>query len=1314
MPHLMSQAAAPHHPFRPFTRWRVLIALLVLALVALLTAAALGIAINGNPYRGLVSRWLSVQLERDVRIDGQLALELGVRPRLLLRQLRLAQPAGFGNGDFLQVGELRFELDLLPLLHGQLRAERLSASGVRLDLRQAADGTANWTLRSAGPADTGASQPTDAGGEGAASLAAHFDIRELHINDLQVSFRGQGARPVSFALDSFDARLPADAGVVATGKGRVQQTLGYEFRLSGGSLRQLASAGSAWPVSLQLEFAGSTLTLNGEIGAAKSQLRFGLGTPDIARFGQLLDIDMPDAGVAGMAGLLTLAPGSVSIDELSAQLGRSTLRGSLRVDSRSERPRLDGALDFAQLDLAPFLGQDDEDEPPADLPALYRSLSRAKLDLSALKRFDARLRLSVEQWLSLPGDLRDASLNLELANGRLQIPISARMEGVPVRGRLTADAQSSSVGVALQSEQSPVGGLAKMITGLPGIEGTLGRLNMRVSAQGRDGEQLMRALSTRLQLEESQLSYGNIDQGKPVRLKVSTLDIALDAGKPLTGTFRGTLLGKPLEASLSGTDLRSAMLGRDSQFSLLAQSPGFAAQIRSTLDVGKGTGSVSFSLGAGRASDVAVWLGLRKDAQAPLALAGRLTGSADDWRLTDMVLQAGRTGALVNVERKLVKQRPYYRASVEVTGADVAELDSLFPQAPARNDARGKHRQATTLDIPILPRPLVLDDADVRVRVQGVRGTPVAVGEMGADISLRDGFMQSSPFFADIAGQRFDGALMIDTRSSEPHARLWIFARQVDAGQLMRDLRLAQGIDLTAASVSLYLDSRSNRLSGFIANAQVLGEVASGQLSWRDAGGKPAGRIRLDKGSLVAAPGQPVSLALLGDVDALPVNLSLRSAAAKDLLDPSRRVPFEMTLAAAGSLMSLSGTLDRNIDARDIELQFKASGDRLDKLDKLARVSLPPWGPWSVDGRLRVSRQGYVLQGMTVALGSSTLHGEGKLDISGAVPGLEVRLRSPQIQLDDFRLAGWSATEPSVPAPLDAALDPEALRRKAAQTSDKVQGLLSRDTLRNHQIRLTVEVERVLSGADVLGGGQLSATLADGRASIAPVTLQMPGGSASLSLSYEPGERDVLADLKIQAERFDYGVLGRRLKPDADLSGRFSLNVDVRSRAPKLSEALSHGSGTLEFAIWPHEMKAGVFDLWAVNLFLALLPTIDPKNESRVNCAIGRFTVKDGKLTQKKLVIDTSKVRVTGNTAIDLATERLHMRLQPQAKTAQFLSLATPLEVKGSFSDYSIGPTAGDVFETMLRMATSVVWVPIKRLFSDKVPEDGSDVCELK
>jgi uncharacterized protein involved in outer membrane biogenesis len=167
----------------------------------------------------------------------------------------------------------------------------------------------------------------------------------------------------------------------------------------------------------------------------------------------------------------------------------------------------------------------------------------------------------------------------------------------------------------------------------------------------------------------------------------------------------------------------------------------------------------------------------------------------------------------------------------------------------------------------------------------------------------------------------------------------------------------------------------------------------------------------------------------------------------------------------------------------------------------------------------------------------------------------------------------------------------------------------------------------------------------------------------------------------------------------------------VASRAPRLSEILKHGKGKIEFAVWPENLKAGVFDMWAVNVLVALLPTINPDNASKINCAIGRFTLDNGKLTQRQLVVDTTKMRVSGNTAINFADEKILIRLQPQAKTSQFLSLAIPIEVKGNFTKFSVGPNAGDVMESVVRMATSIIWVPIKKLFEEKVPEDGSDVC---
>ncbi len=291
------------------------------------------------------------------------------------------------------------------------------------------------------------------------------------------------------------------------------------------------------------------------------------------------------------------------------------------------------------------------------------------------------------------------------------------------------------------------------------------------------------------------------------------------------------------------------------------------------------------------------------------------------------------------------------------------------------------------------------------------------------------------------------------------------------------------------------------------------------------------------------------------------------------------------------------------------------------------------------------------------------------------------------------------------------ALSADEVRSKAAAASDQAQKLLSPEMLRRQDVTLKVEVNQVLSGKDKLGSGRLEARLENGRADIGPIEVEVPGGSAKLRLGYEPTEQDVKVDLHIDVQKFDYGVLARRIKPESDLRGAFSVRMDVDSRARYLSEILRHGNGRIEFAVWPQNMQAGIFDLWAVNVLVALVPAVDPGKASKVNCAIGRFELTDGKLVDRTILLDTSRMRVVGKGKANFAEENFDLRMSPQAKTAQFLSLATPIQVDGTFSNFKVGVSPGDIVGTVGRLVTSIFWVPLQKMAGKTLPPDGGDVC---
>ncbi len=1305
-------------PLRPVRRRALRILLIFLLIVGAVTgwAALFGIALDLGAQRAEVARLLSAQVGRAVQIDGALQLRLGLQPQLQLGELRIGQPGGFGTGDFLHVGTTEVKLDLLPLLlRRQFRADRLSARDVRLDLRQRDDGAGNWTFGAA------ATPPAHAQSGGlSAADAASIDIRAIDLDNVTIVYRGGSAAPREFHLDRLDAALPIGSGVTLRASGKVERSMPYALAIDGGELGALLRGQHGWPLALQLDFAGGRLAAQGQLGGQDSEVRFGLGAPDLAKFGKVIGLPLPDAGAAGLSGTLHLSPGVIRIHGLSGSLGKSLMAGWLEFDARAARPKLSGALGVQTLDLRPFLGQP-EDKQPTDLAALYRSLSTAKLDLQPLTRFDAALQIGVNQWLGLPGDIRGASLQLLLQDGRLDMPLDVTLEQVPMAGRLAVDAARQSVALHFAAADSPIGGLARFLTGIPGIDGRLGKLELDLTASGSRGDELMRSLSATMDVARSRLSYGNragagevrAGSTRPVDFTLERMRFNVGGTRALAGELNGSLLGAPLQATLSGHSLTAMMAQGGSPVELTVQTGRMAARISGQLSGADQRADLAFSLGAERAGDVAAWLGLNPRSNLPIALAGRVRGTSERWSLSNLVFQVGDSSLYSDVDQATVDQRQRLKASLVIARVNLAQLDGLLPPAPP-----ARAGQRASLDIPILPARLVLEDADVQVRAHDISGTQLELGEMGFDGRVRDGHMQSSPFFAEIAGTRYDGAVALDLRAAEPRAQFWLSAAPVDVGRVLRQLRLASDLEAVVDRLSFYIDSRSSRLASLMGNALVAAEVSGGRLALRDPNTTSQLRLALASGRLSARPGERVALQLSGAIEQTPVELSLRSATLKELADPARRVPFELSVDAAQTRLQLSGSVDRNIDARDAELALEVRGPRLDKLDPLLRLSLPPWGPWSAVGRFRMSARGYAVDDLRLQVGSSRLHGRGTMDTTQGRPKLDLVLAAPLVQLDDFRTAGWSALGSN--ATMDKAadkapdkVDPQALRRKAAEASGKAQALLSRENLSQADATLAVSVEQVKSGGDLLGQGRLQARLADGRAEIGPVQLNMPGGRAEGRLSYEPRAQDVLAALKIDIDNFDYGVIGRRIRPESDLAGRFSLALDVSSRAPHLSQLLAHGSGSIDFAVWPHQLRAGIFDLWAVNLFMALLPTLDPKNESVVNCALGRFALNDGKLRQKQLVVDTSRMRVTGSAKVDFSRETVHLRLQPQAKTAQFLSLATPIEVDGSFSEFDIGPNPGDVLQTVVRLATSIVWVPLKTLFGERMPADGSDVCKL-
>ncbi len=451
-----------------------------------------------------------------------------------------------------------------------------------------------------------------------------------------------------------------------------------------------------------------------------------------------------------------------------------------------------------------------------------------------------------------------------------------------------------------------------------------------------------------------------------------------------------------------------------------------------------------------------------------------------------------------------------------------------------------------------------------------------------------------------------------------------------------------------------------------------------------------------------------------------PYTFGIDGGSVVSLLMGNEDWPINISLEIAETKLRIQGLIDRGewrIDEligvllapdptrapdRIAELEISLEGERLDSLDTLIGLSLPPLGPHAMQGRFSAHMNGRFDSEIEVQVGESRLVGTLEVELGATPPRARLSLVSDTIQLQDFDVGNWTlvgsgeteATDPSDPfAPLAprALLDPEVMRR--------------------FEFELKLRVKEARSGRDRLGTLKLDAKLQNGSFVLGPLHLEVPGGSLDLEAAITPGERDVRTSFRAEVDHFDYGILARRVKPESEMAGIFGLDVEIESRSPSLETLIEHASGHIDFAIFPEEFEAGIFDLWAVSLMSSVLPKLDSAENSKINCIVGLFNLADGRLWQESILIDSSKMSAVGTAEVDFRTQRVEIELVPKAKEPEFFALATPIQVSGTISDFDVGVKTEDLIGTVIQFTTSIVHVPIRRIFGATVPADGVEIC---
>ncbi|MDJ0846990.1 MAG: AsmA-like C-terminal region-containing protein [Myxococcota bacterium] len=1231
-------------------------------IVALLALLVLGIPIPLAILQRPIEMAASEALGLEVRARD-LGLVLGVRPALAIDDLRIAH-AVEGRPDLLRAERIELEVGLPALLERRLRVRHASVENVTVRTDPEALPEPRETTPQEEPAPAGA---------GLAGWS--MDVDRLAVTNVEVEVHRPDVAPTRARLDELSGRLIWNDSLELSLSG-LYEDLPLAARLEGGPVGELLAGATGWPLRLGVDLAGNPVAFEARLATAEGVYR---------------------------------------IDDMEGLADETRLTGWLALENLATKPRASGSI---QLDsIALEIREQPEDEEPRPEPAESAAQNPVLMGLltgqpapqtegpgpiaatmAVLEDFETDLALGIARMSGLGPTIEDLSLALRVEGGELLFPVSLTVDGIPMTGTLGLDRREDAPHLAfrLRADDFRVDTLAAKLAPEANIEGGFKELSLELEGSGNSARSFLETLRMKLRADDAELSYG---LERRVPFFVDELALELEERGPLSLQLRGDLLGETVALDLAGGSVEDLITETPWALGIEATGAGATASLE-----GEAVGFLANAQLVGdlhvhgeRLSSLEPWLGELPIPDAPYRVRMKIDDLPDLTRVTLEEVSLGETKLTGEIGERREGEAPLAWATLRIGSVDLSRyLDAAKSKRP-RVEAADEEQGSIGIDAPILPGGVKIIDADLDIAVGRLLVGDLELANLGFRGSFRDGHLPESSFGLGLGGARFEGTAAIDLREPPHGATFTLGSRDVDVGRLLSRLDVARGIDARARSLRIEAVGEGATLADVLRSSDVTARLEGVQWRIVDPNSGGALRLRLQRAELRSPRGEPVRLVAEGTLDRTPVKLRMQTVQLSFLDRPEERIPLDLELEMAGATLEVRSTAALPIERADLALELVLSGRSLADASTLFEYELPAIGPYRLASRLRLTRKDYRIEDFDLRVGQSRLRGRGSLDTRGVRPRVRLDLASERVQLDDFAAAWQGDDEEGAPVALSA--------------EDAPTQFTSPEGLAGFDGRLDVRVDRVLSGQDELGKGTLTATLENGRLEVDPLHIELPGGPFDLRLGYGYRGDRIAARVRANTEKFDYGVLARRVDPETEMSGWLSLDLDIEGEAEDQRRLLAASSGHLDFLAAPEHFATDVFDLWAVSLLTFILPRLDAGPRSELNCVVARFDLDDGIMEERALLLDTTGMVVRGDATVDFRKERVRARLTPAPKKAAFLSLQTAVEVQGGFEDFGVSVPPEELVGTLLRFVTSVVIVPLQRIIGGSLPADGEETC---
>ena len=403
--------------------------------------------------------------------------------------------------------------------------------------------------------------------------------------------------------------------------------------------------------------------------------------------------------------------------------------------------------------------------------------------------------------------------------------------------------------------------------------------------------------------------------------------------------------------------------------------------------------------------------------------------------------------------------------------------------------------------------------------------------------------------------------------------------------------------------------------------------------------------------------------------------------------DAQAPFPLEVTATAGRTTLKAKGSIAGLADLAGIDATFDLQGQDLEELYNLLGVVLPRTPPYKLRGKLEKNGRLWAVSRIQGTLGKSDLSGALSFDQAAVVPLLTGKLQSKVMDFADLGPIIGIVPASAPVAMRKAAVssnvrEPDSTvlkknQRPAPRVSGKVLPVTPLDVPRLKAMNADV----VYSAADIrhvrelpLDKGNVHVRLNAGVLQLEPISLGVAGGTVAGSIRIDSNVVPAAVSAKLDVRALQLNQLFPAIENTKSALGKISGQFDLKGRGNSVAQTLGSATGNMAVLMGKGEISNILLEFIGLDGGEVIKFLVRGDRNVLLQCAAVAFNVKEGLMTSRAIVLDTSDTIVTGEGKVNLADETLDVLLKAAPKDRSILSFRSPLRIGGTFGAPSAGP----------------------------------------